>query len=244
MDGLFGNNSDLTNLSYVIVIPLELNVDSKGNGISFETGGKGLTEEEYGYYAEFIKDAAYSSYTNSAGQTLLIDANSVILAGFSQGTRKQLGLIERLISNNSLNKKIGDVHFDEVILATSGKYGIESLTENLRSNNVNNTRLEEFKDSVIYITAEGDTHDLSNENGAKYTEYNNTLKKYGLIDNELSEAYMASLSSSELPRSATRNFTGRTTYVGRINSISGHEAAREAIVGVLEVMQQNATNGS
>lgn len=249
MQGLFNNGSSTTEVPYVIITPLAFNVDSYGNGgTSFETGGRDLDNEQYNEYAKFINCAANTTYTNDNGQNILVNPNKVILAGFSQGTRKQLSVVERVISNspqyNLFKEKLGNVHFDSVIVATSGKYAIDPLYRTIQSGNVIDERLNEFEGRVIYITAEKDSHDLdmSNENGNTYTRYNQMLKNINLIDEELSSEFSETLTDNQIPSNTSGVFASRTSYVGEINGHSGHEAAREAIVVALEVKNKNETS--
>lgn len=249
MGGLFSNNTLTSELGAVIVVPLAFNVNASGHGgILFETNGDNLSDEAFEYYAEFIKNATFSTYTNQEGQIISVNKNNVTLAGFSNGSKKQCELINRLLTKNgeynNIQESLKDVHFDTVILASSGKYGIESLYQNIKSGNVDQTRLAEFKDSFVYVIAEQDEFDLSvnNQRGALYTKYNKMLSDCNLIDYQLSEDYLKSLNIDEQSRSKLSAYEGRTTLIAKKDNYTGHETSREAIVDILEVRQRENNN--
>lgn len=242
MDGILGNSSDDTSLSAVIVVPLAFNVNENGTGgMSFEKDGGNLSDREYNYYAKFVNDAAHNTYTNSDGQQIIVDHTNVTLTGFSAGSRKNAEFIMRAISTNpkynAFQENLGDVKFETVILASSGKHGIELLCKEIENGTIDQDKFEQFQGSVVYITADNDQHDLSNNKGKLYTNYNKRLLENGLIDIDLSNEYMKSLNPSELSNSTLKNYEGRTSLIAQMEGYTGHESTREAIVDVLRLKE-------
>lgn len=242
MSGILANSTNDTSLSAVIVVPLAFGVNENGQGgMSFEKDAGNLSDKEYNYYAKFVNDAAHNTYTNKEGQAIIADHKSVTLTGFSAGSRKNAEFIMRSISTNSkydtFQANLGDVEFDNVILASSGKHGIEALCKEIENGTIDQEKFKQFQGSVVYITADNDQHDLSNDKGKLYTDYNKRLLANGLIDIDLSNEYMKSLNPSEVSNTTLKNYEGRTSLIAQKEGYTGHESTREAIVDVLRLKE-------
>ena len=242
MGGIFSENGNNSELNSIIVMPFQFT-----GGVSFETNGEALSDKGFELYAKFINDAANETYTNSRGQMITVDADNVQLIGFSQGTIKQLELVNRIISDDpkydKIKENLGDVHFNGVTVASAGVSSTNNLYNTIKNGKAIEKRLNEFKENIVYVTSEGDKFDLNenNRNGAKYTNVNNQLKDMGLLNEELSKEYIESL-PTELQgnMNKNRNYSGRTCLIAVKSGYDGHESTREALPEIM-MLRQNKT---